>query len=244
MDSKVSNLDILDNPIWNALKTRHQHLASSDDSDLVRLYPRDMLPMASLKNFEPEGLDVLCSMLESRRRIGLCVPIAPVLPPELKIIMQFDTAQMIRSAPPVDFNSKCADPIVELKNEDIEQMQALADLTRPGPFTSRTIEFGKFYGIKHGDRLVAMTGQRMSMQMNLKNEIRILTEVSGVCTHPDFQGRGYAKALVHQAALGLESKGEIPFLHVLASNASAIKSYTACGFTQRRIMQYLIVEKI
>ncbi|MDX2108130.1 MAG: GNAT family N-acetyltransferase [Candidatus Melainabacteria bacterium] len=238
------NLEVLDNPIWNALCTRHHSLASCDDLNLVRLYPRDMLPMAGLKNFEPEAISSFCSMLESKRRIGLCVPVAPVLPPELKVVMQFDTAQMIRQIPPFEFSSICVEPIIELENKDIEQMQTLADLTRPGPFTSRTIQFGKFYGIKIGDRLVAMTGQRMSMQTTLQNEICILTEVSGVCTHPDFQGRGYAKALVHQASLGIESRGEIPFLHVLASNNSAIKSYTACGFTQRRIMQYLIVEKI
>lgn len=238
------NLEVLDNPIWNALNTRHQSLASCDQSNLVRFYPRVMLPMAGLKNFEPDAIASFCSMLESKRRIGLCVPVAPVLPSELKLVMQFDTAQMIRERPPIEFSTQCVDRIIELENKDIEQMQALADLTRPGPFTSRTIQFGKFYGIKDGDRLVAMTGQRMSMHVDMQNENCILTEVSGVCTHPDFQGRGYAKALVHQAALQMESRGEIPFLHVLASNVSAIKTYTACGFTLRRIMQYLIVEKI
>lgn len=240
MDSEKNNFDILDNPIWNALNTRHQSLASLDDSNSVRIYPRDMLPMAGLVRADQKSLSSLCSMLEKGRRVGLCVPEAPELPEQLKKLMQFDTAQMIRLKPPIDFDSKCLDSVIELEDKDIEQMQALADLTRPGPFTYRTIQFGKFYGIKSGDKLVAMTGQRMSMQ----NEDCIFTEVSGVCTHPDFQGRGYAKALVNRAASGLESLGQIPFLHVLASNTQAIKTYTACGFTLRRIMQYLIIEKI
>jgi len=233
----------MDNPIWSALSTRHESLAQSDSSHRVKLYPRDMLPMAGLKTFDDETLEIFSSMLESGRRIGLCLAQAPEIlasAKNLKVVMQFDTAQMVRENPLTDFKSKCLDPIIELKNSDISQMQALADLTRPGPFTSRTIQFGKFFGIKSGERLVAMAGQRMSMQ----NENGILTEVSGVCTDLDFQGRGYAKALVHHTASSIESRGEIPFLHVLASNTAAIKSYTACGFITRRIMQYLIVEKI
>ncbi|MBP7861581.1 GNAT family N-acetyltransferase [bacterium] len=239
MDSK-STFEILDNPIWNALNTRHLNLALSDPGNLVRVYPRDMLPMAGLKKLDKECAQTLSSMLEDGRRLGICVSQVPELPDDLKIVMQFDTAQMIRKNPPEFFQSKITDPIVELQNQDIEQMQALVDLTKPGPFTSRTIEFGNFYGIKRGERLVAMTGQRMSMQ----NESIILTEVSGVCTHPDFQGKGYARELVHRVSLVIEARGEIPFLHVLAKNTGAIRSYTACGFIQRRIMQYLIIEKI
>jgi predicted GNAT family acetyltransferase len=233
-------MDSLDNPIWSALSSKHQSLAESDERDLVRIYPRDMLPMAGLKKLDQESFQALSSMLEDGRRLGICVTEKPELPEDLKVIMQFETAQMVRYSPPELFETKNTDTIIELKESDVEQMQELADLTKPGPFTSRTIQFGKFYGIKKGERLVAMTGQRMSMQ----NDECILSEVSGVCTHPDFQGRGYARALVHRVAQDIESRGEIPFLHVIASNISAIKSYTACGFIQRRIMQYLILEKI
>lgn len=240
MASKDNQFEVLDNPIWSALNTRHQSLAQCHYSNRAKIYPRDMLPMAGVDKFDQESFAFLSSMLEPGRRIGLCVAEAPALPFYLKKVVQFDTAQMIRLNSPVEFESKCVDPIVELEDKDIEQMKTLADLTRPGPFTNRTIQFGTFYGIKYSGNLVAMTGQRM----NIEDKNCILTEVSGVCTHPDFQGRGYAKALVHRVACCIESRGEIPFLHVLASNVQAIKSYTACGFTKRRIMQYLIIEKV
>jgi ribosomal protein S18 acetylase RimI-like enzyme len=233
-------MDSLDNPIWSALCTKHKSLAQSDTNDLVRIYPRDMLPMAGLKNLDPDSFKALSSMLEDGRRLGICVVKEPDIPKDFKIVMQFDTTQMVRYKAPEFFESKCTDSIVELEESDVERMQELVDLTKPGPFTSRTIQFGKFFGIKDGERLVAMTGQRMSMQ----NDNCTLSEVSGVCTHPDFQGRGYARALVNRVCQEIESRSEIPFLHVIASNTSAVKSYTACGFIHRRIMKYLIIEKI
>ena len=55
-------------------------------------------------------------------------------------------------------------------------------LTRPGPFLSRTLRLGSFVGVREDGRLIAMAGERMKLPG--------LTEVSGVCTHPDFRGRG------------------------------------------------------
>jgi hypothetical protein len=42
-------------------------------------------------------------------------------------------------------------------------MLELTGLTHPGPFLSRTIEMGRYLGIFDGKRLVAMTGERMSL---------------------------------------------------------------------------------
>jgi predicted GNAT family acetyltransferase len=62
-----------------------------------------------------------------------------------------------------------------------------------------------------------MIGQRLHIQN--------FTEVSAVCTHPDFLGKGYAAALVqHQMNLILKD-GQIPFLHVRADNERAIAVY-------------------
>ena len=47
---------------------------------------------------------------------------------------------------------------------------------------------GQYLGIFDGDRLVAMAGERMTLAG--------FVEVSAVCTHPDYRGRGYAKQLV------------------------------------------------
>jgi predicted GNAT family acetyltransferase len=75
--------------------------------------------------------------------------------------------------------------IVELGDTDAPEMVALAQLTEPGPFLPRTHTMGHFIGIRIDGRLAAMAGERMRFPG--------FTEVSGVCTHPDFRGWGLAK---------------------------------------------------
>jgi predicted GNAT family acetyltransferase len=61
-----------------------------------------------------------------------------------------------------------------------------------------------------------------------------LTEVSGVCTHPDARGRGYAHTLIARVHQQIRSRGDIPYLHSWSSNTSAIAVYQRLGYTFRR----------
>ena len=70
--------------------------------------------------------------------------------------------------------------------------------------------------------LAAMAGERMRFPG--------YTEVSGVCTHPDFRGRGYAARLMCEVGRDILSRGETPFLHAFADNVGAIGLYEKLGF--------------
>src|SRR5262249_52998820 len=112
-----------------------------------------------------------------------------------------------------------------LGDEDAAEMLALARLTEPGPFLPRTHAMGSFIGIRIGGQLVAMAGERMRFPG--------YTEVSGVCTHPDFRGRGYARRLSATVASRIEARGEQPFLHAWKSNDAAVSLYEDLGFQLR-----------
>src|SRR6201998_2534210 len=90
------------------------------------------------------------------------------------------------------------------------EVLALARLTEPGPFLERTHVRGSFLGIRIGGRLAAMAGERMRFPG--------YTEVSGVCTHPDFRGRGLARRLSAAVAARIEARGEQSFLSAWTSN--------------------------
>jgi predicted GNAT family acetyltransferase len=109
---------------------------------------------------------------------------------------------------------------------DVGEMLALVELTRPGPFAVRTVELGGFVGVFDGDRLVAMAGQRLAPPG--------FREVSAVCTHPDFRGRGLAAGLTTLVAQRILDRGERPFLHHAADNDPARRVYEALGFEFRR----------
>ena len=115
--------------------------------------------------------------------------------------------------------------IERLGPDDAAEMRALAKLTEPGPFEARTHELGDFFGVRDQGRLVAMAGERMKPDG--------FTEVSGVCTHPDYRGRGYAGRLMSAVMAQIRDRGETPFLHAYATNTGAISLYRTLGFVLR-----------
>ena len=119
-----------------------------------------------------------------------------------------------------------ADDSIPLGAEHAAHALELAALTKPGPFGPRTIELGQYFGVFEGSRLVAMAGERM--------HAGTLREVSGVCTHPDFQGRGLARALMLKLIRRQLARDETPFLHVMRDNAGARALYERMGFRNSR----------
>ncbi|MBM7366644.1 GNAT family N-acetyltransferase [Gordonia hydrophobica] len=127
-----------------------------------------------------------------------------------------------------------ADPeVVVLGPSDVAEMTALVELTEPGPFLPRTIEMGRYLGIRDdAGRLVAMAGQRLRLPG--------WVEISAVCTHPDARGRGLARRLVAAVAHETVTGGDTPFLHTTADNP-ARRLYESMGFVLRSIVDLEIV---
>jgi predicted GNAT family acetyltransferase len=69
------------------------------------------------------------------------------------------------------------------------------------------------------------------------------TEISAVCTHPEYRGRGYASSLVFALIQKITKRDETPFLHVRAENVGAIRLYEKLGFKTRRIINIAIVKR-
>jgi predicted GNAT family acetyltransferase len=111
---------------------------------------------------------------------------------------------------------------VLLRPEHAVQAVELARLTNPGPFGIRTPELGEYFGYFDRGRLIAMAGERLC--------IGDLHEVSGICTHPDFQGRGLAKKLTLKLVHRQLQRGKTPFLHVMSHNTPARALYEKLGF--------------
>jgi predicted GNAT family acetyltransferase len=116
--------------------------------------------------------------------------------------------------------------------DDAGEMLALVELTRPGPFCIRTVELGNYHGVFHGRTLVAMAGERLRLPG--------YTEISAVCTHPDFRGRGLAAGLSALVARGILGRGDKPFLHHAAENEPARRIYESLGFEFRREVGFAV----
>jgi len=211
----------LDRPVWASLSTYHAGL--SEGNALARRFVRDINLFASACDETPPALAALAALVRPDESVLLLQAPTIVVPPELIAARRSPGVQML-AARDTPFES-ASDDIAPLGNSDAAEMLALAKLTEPGPFLARTHVMGSFLGIRVAGRLAAMAGERMRFPG--------YTEVSGVCTHPDFRGRGYARRLSAAVAHRIQGRGEQAFLHAWKSNRTAISLYEKLGFVLR-----------
>ena len=211
---------LLDRPVWPALSTRMAHVAVGGER--ARRFVSEYGLFAAARDDEPESLQALADLVPQDNVALLIQTGSSPLPSGTSVQMTAECVQMVAAG----FQPLNIDPRFEqLTKADAPAMLALAALTEPGPFFSRTNELGQFWGVKENGMLVAMAGERMRFDG--------YTEVSGVCTHPDFRGRGYAGQVLIAVASHIARRGDTPFLHALTTNTPAIKLYETLGFATR-----------
>lgn len=214
--------DVLDDPVGASLRGPHAHLAQRHGS-AARYRPAVASFVAVPADVGEGDWADLAALLGSG---GLADLFSSPATPPADWVPVFSVAglQLVapgRTAPAV------ADPeVVELGADDLPDVLALVEETRPGPFRPRTVEMGTYLGIRHEGRLVAMVGERLRPPG--------WTEISAVCTAPDARGRGLAARLVRALTARIEARDERAFLHVVAGNTGALELYLRLGFQVRR----------
>ena len=230
MDAAVPGEHPLDRPIWSALAARQAPLALG--GGLALRYAPEYEPFGAAADASDEAFAALLA-LDTADDPLIIVEAEPRLPPDARVVRQPAVHQMIWAAPAPPEPPAFA--YGELGDADAAEMFALAALTRPGPYAALTHRLGGFIGVREEGRLVAMAGERMKPPG--------FTEVSGVCTHPDRRGRGYAAGLMRAVIARILARGETPFLHAYAENRGAIALYESLGFAFRREMRMLVLER-
>lgn len=220
----------LDRPIWSALSTVHAGL--SRGGPLAKRYMPDVNVFAATGDETPGALTALEELVEPGEQVYLLQVPTIAVPPGLTAVKRAPGVQMVasRAVPKVPRND-----MLVLGEADAPEMLALAQLTEPGPFRPRTRVMGEFIGIRIDGRLAAMAGERFRFPGH--------TEVSGVCTHPDFRGRGLARRLSTEVAAKIMARGEMPFLHAWKSNTPAISLYESLGFVLRTEVHVAVLER-
>jgi ribosomal protein S18 acetylase RimI-like enzyme len=208
---------LLDHIFWLTLTGPHARFASGAGG--ARRYARGFSPILGFADPRAPDFAALAPWCEAGEHF-YCDSWTGPAPAGWQIETESTMFRMLwdAAAPAID----AAPDAVALGPDHAAQALALATLCRPGPFGPRTIELGDYFGYFDGARLVAMAGERM--------HVAGLREISGVCTHPDYQGRGYARKLMLKLVHRQMARAERPFLHVMRANDAAHQLYLRMGF--------------
>lgn len=209
--------ELLDHVIWHTLTGHHAKHASG--AGAVRRYAPGFSPIVAFADPRRPDLDTLAAFCAPDEHF-YCDGWSGPVPAGWQVHAESTMLRMVWEHPAPE-----AEPI-ECRPLSVERdggaALALATLTRPGPFGPRTLELGDYLGCFDEERLVAMAGERM--------HAGTLREISGVCTHPDQQGRGLARRLMLALMRRQIERGEQPFLHVMSGNTTARRLYERMGF--------------
>ncbi len=225
----MKNLFELDNPFWFSLQTRHQDIALRAGE--VMRYPAEIAPFLAVENEDSEvetGLFEFIPRSESVYLLGL----APRVSKHWQLNEFPQLAQMIceQPIPIVD-----GPEVIELNELHRPDVLALTALVYPHYFRARTMSLGRYFGIYQGERLAAMIGERLGMHS--------LQEISAVCTHPDFNGLGFARRLLAKLSNDNLERGRLPFLHVSNANLRAKVLYEKLGYQLRRNIPFWSLQR-
>jgi len=213
------------------LTTYHAPLA--EGTALARRFQRDVNLFASARDDSKAALAELSALVRPGEQVFVAQVPDIMIPSDLTEVKTALGVQMLATRVP---DAVPRTDITTLTDADAPEMLALAKLTEPGPFLERTHRMGRFIGIRSDGRLAAMAGERM--------RIPGYTELSGVCTHPDFRGRGFARRLSAAVVSDIFARGDRAFLHAWKSNHTAIALYEKLGFQLRAAVNIAVLTKL
>ena len=222
---------LLANPVFSALQGGNRAFCLGDD--LVKFFPKEVSPFLSVREFNAHTFDEIQKWIQPKRTILLAHRHPIDIPKHWLLKFQIIGTQFVYPTP--NFQEVDISFIQKLNVTHVEEMIELTRLTKPGPFDERTIEFGNYEGIFSDGKLVAMAGWRMQFENYL--------EVSAVCTHPDYVGKGYARTLLQSQINSILLQNKIPFLHSRADNTRAIDLYEGLGFVANGPMHFYFVQR-
>jgi ribosomal protein S18 acetylase RimI-like enzyme len=228
VDRKTVDTAYLDNPVWNSLTTCHSDIALGGPGALR--YPSDIAPFVDTRDWSRADLDELAELVLPGEQV-CAAGVRVVWDERWEIDTQFEAIQMVW--PETQIERTNDSEIVRLTDGDVPAMLELTALVYPAYFREGTARLGAYFGIKQEGRLAAMAGIRLAMTG--------FQEISAVCTHPDYRGRGYATSLAQHLVGFIQDAGDVPFLHTEEENEAARSIYHRLGFVLKRKFPVWIV---
>ena len=162
--------NLLDNPVWHSLHgPLSGFVAPSSTADPNAGMKRDLIqfdPSVNIFSAVDEIDDTKWNRIAELVGVeGFCAlfrDVIPASPAGWEEHFRGTCLQMVAE----DLPGSSGLAVVRLGTGDAAGMLALTELTEPGPFMSRTVELGRYVGIRRDGRLIAMAGS-----LNMRGQV-------------------------------------------------------------------------
>jgi len=115
--------------------------------------------------------------------------------------------------------------VIRLTENDLEDMLGLYKEGYPGNwFNPKILRARQYFGMRLKNRLVSIAG------VHVYSEKYKVAALGNIVTHPDYRGRGFAKAVTAALCQSLLERVDDIGLNVKAENAAAVTMYRKLGF--------------
>lgn len=222
----------LDRPIWSSLTGRLAHLRVGTPA--AWRFERAVNVFVAPRDFSNEAIAAVADLVAPGEEVVAIEPQPLPTPPGFERVKDAPLVQL--------FPERRIDPVqpggvelLEMGDADADDLLALATLTKPGPYVRLTHRMGRFVGVRQDGRLIAMGGERFVAPGH--------TEISAICVHPDYQGRGLGRHLSAFIADRIYARGETPFIQAWSTNTPAVGLYQSMGFAIRRELDVSVLRK-
>ena len=219
----------LDNPFWSSLRSRHRDIAQVAGE--AARFPAEYAPFLGVAHAGVDAGDALDALVAPGESVYL-LGVAPRVPAGWRLDAFADLAQMVCTSP-IDMVDGPA--IIALSEAHRDDVLSLTALVYPHYFRLRTMDLGRYFGLYQDGRLAAMIGERLGTDA--------FQEMSAICTHPDFNGRGYARRLTAMLTNDTLQRGRTPYLHVSHGNPRARQLYQHLGYRLRRDIPFSALQR-
>ena len=221
----------LDNQVWHMLSNDFAEYTIGTDH--AKRCDPEVLPFSAFADHHDDSFRDLKAYCDKGEITVLFSVDAPTKVPGFRTQDQIQGHQFVcqQRTPIPDHDVE----MIDLTMDDVDEMSQLVDLTHPGPFFPRLVEFGDYVGIRQEGKLVAMAGIRIRLPG--------YAEITAVCTHPDWRGRGYANLLTCVVADRIWERGDTPYLHAVEGNTAAIRIYEKLHFVERSQVMVVVLKR-
>ena len=214
--------DVLDNFVWQAIRTDQSALAEVGPAGKAGRFRREVSPFCGL---EDESVEAWADLAQVLGREDVAILMGPRLakhPDGWACLLEEVATQWVSDERMPSTSESVFTP---LGPSDVPEMLDLTARTEPGPFLEETIRIGRYWGHRRDGKLVAMAGERMRAGG--------FVEVSAVCVDPSAQRSGLGAAATLFVAEQIRASGGVPMLHVREGNDAALALYARLGFRLR-----------